>query len=112
MSESQPGVVLHQQDERRRVPRNKCDLGIEIEWGAAKLQGRVREISTEAIFVELDPPLWIGAKFAAHLQLTQPAKLECVVQRVEPRRGMALSFSSGEREHAAIRSFLASLPKK
>ena len=110
MSELQPGVVQHRV-ERRQVPRSKCDVGIEIEWGAAKLQGRVREISTEAIFVELDPPLWIGAKFVALLELAEPVKLECVVQRVEPRRGMALSFSSGEPGRAAIASLLETLPK-
>ena len=110
MSESQPGVA-QRQVERRRVPRIKCDVGIEIEWGAAKLPGRVREISTEAIFVELDSPLWMGARFAALLELEKPVRLECVVRRVEPGHGMALSFSSGEPERAAIASFLESLPK-
>lgn len=108
MSESQPDVVHH---ERRRFPRSKCDVGIEIEWGAAKLQGRVKEISAEAIFVELELPLWIGAKFAASLVLNEPVRLECVVKRVEPRRGMALSFSSGEPEQAAIAMLLATLEK-
>jgi len=111
MSEFQPGVV-HNQADRRRVPRSKCDVGIEIEWGAAKLRGWVREISTEAMFVELDPPLWINAKFAALLELPVPVKLECVVRRVEPRRGMALSFSSSEPGRLAIASLLETLPRK
>ena len=110
MSESQPGVA-HSGTERRRVPRSKCDNGIEIEWGSAKLQGHVREISTEALFVELDPALWIGAKFAATLILPVPVKIECVVRRVEPRRGMVLAFSAGERERAAIAALLETLPK-
>lgn len=110
MTEPQVGVV-HSGAERRRVPRSKCDIGIEIEWGAAKLQGRAREISKEAVFVELDPALWVGAKFAATLLLPESVKIECVVRRVEPRRGMALTFSSGERERCAIAALLETLPK-
>ncbi len=111
MSELQPGVV-HRQVERRQVPRSKCDVGIEIEWGAAKLRGRVREISPEAIFVELDPPLWIGAKFAALLELDRPVSLECVVRRVDPRRGMALTFTAGESGRVAIAALVGTLLQK
>jgi hypothetical protein len=62
--------------------------------------------------VELDPPFWINAKFSAMLELPDPVKLECTVKRVEPRRGMALSFSSSEGARAAIASLLETLPKK
>ena len=111
MSESLPGLVQHDA-ERRRLPRWKCDLVIDIEWGAATLQGHVCELNADFMFVELDPPLWIGAKFAARLVLKESVKLECVVRRVEPRRGMALSFSSGETERAVIASALKELAKQ
>lgn len=111
MSESQPGVA-RKQVERRRVPRKKCDIGIEIEWGAAKLKGRIREISMEAFFVELDQPLWVGAKFAALLDFSQSVRLECVVKRVEPGRGMAVSFSSADLGPAAIVSLVENPLKK
>ena len=111
MSESQPGVA-HKQAERQRVSRDKCDVGIEIEWGAAKLPGRVREISAEAFFVELDQPLWVGAKFAAQLDSAQRVRLECEVKRAEPGRGMAVSFSSADLGSAAIVSLMENPPKK
>lgn len=111
MSESEPGVA-RRQAERRHASRNKCDIGIEIEWGAAKLAGRIRQISTEAFFVELDQPLWVGAKFAALLDLAQRVRLECVVKRVDPGRGMAVSFSSADLGAAAIVSLMENPPKK
>jgi hypothetical protein len=111
VSQSPPDVV-HQQVERRRVPRWKCDLVIDIEWGAAQIRAHVCELSVDSMFVELDPPLWIGAKFAARLALAEPVQLECVVRRVEPRRGMALSFSSGEAERALIALALEKLAKQ
>jgi hypothetical protein len=80
--------------ERRRIQRFPCDLDITIEWGAAALRGRVRDISAAGMFVELDSPLWIGARFAAELALTQPVQLECVVRRVQPRRGMAVTYAT------------------
>ena len=80
--------------DRRRAPRFSCDFSIAIEWGAAVLEGVVKEISADGMFVELESPLWIGARFAARLNLEQPVSLDCVVCRVEPHRGMALTFAA------------------
>ena len=70
----------------------------------------VREISIEGMFVELSEPLWIGARFAAQMALDKPVDLDCVVCRVEPRRGMGLTFAaSQESGRAAISSLLKRL---
>jgi hypothetical protein len=93
--------------ERRYTQRFACDLEITIEWGAAALRGRVRDISTEGMFVELDSPLWIGARFAAELCLREPIRIECVVRRVQPRRGMALTYvTPAESSRAAVESLM------
>jgi len=93
MSETQQ-ESLESQANRRNIQRFPCDFEITIEWGAAALRGRVRDISLAGMFVELDSPLWIGARFAAELVLSQPVQLECVVRRVQPRRGMAVTYAT------------------
>jgi hypothetical protein len=93
MSNSAVSSFINPSD-RRRSPRFACDFPISIEWGAAVLEGAVREISAEGMFVELEAPLWIGARFAARVKLEPPVTLDCVVCRVEPRRGMAVTFAS------------------
>src|SRR5580698_7722915 len=77
----------------RRPPRFPCAMGITIEWGAAELRGKVVDISAKGMFVELENPLWIGARFAALLELEKPVRVECVVRRVQPMRGMAATYS-------------------
>ena len=96
---------LPSSSERRFAHRFPCDLEIKIEWGAASLLGRVRDISDAGMFVEVESPLWIGARFSA--ELSDPsAQIECVVRRVQPRRGMALSYAASATSQAALESFL------
>ena len=96
--------------ERRRASRFRCDLGIAIEWGAASLRGSVVDISIDGMFVELDQPLWIGARFAAQLEFEEPVRLECVVRRVQPLRGMAVTYAvPDEAGRAVIASYLERL---
>jgi len=85
-------------------------MGIIIEWGAAKLSGKVVDISAQGIFVELENPLWIGARFAGQLELERPVKVECVVRRVQPLRGMAATYSIlDEAERQAVASLIDKL---
>lgn len=96
-----------QRAERRYTHRFACDLEITIEWGAASLRGRVRDISAAGMFVELESPLWIGARFAAELSLREPVQIECVVRRVQPRRGMAVTYATpAESSRAALESLI------
>jgi hypothetical protein len=71
---------------------------MELEWGSTTLRGRVADISVNGMFIEIADPLWIGAGFAARLQLDQPVRLECSVRRVEPGRGMGVTFATAEPE--------------
>ena len=96
--------------ERRISPRYSCDIDIAIEWGATVLQGAVKDISPGGMFIALQSPLWVGARFAAQLSLEKPVTVDCVVRRVEPRRGMGATFlalhDSGQ---AAVKSALERL---
>jgi hypothetical protein len=82
--------------DRRIHPRKKLRVSMEIEWGAAVLTGTVRDICVAGLFVELDPPLWIGAAFHARLIITPVLLLDCTVVRVEPSSGMAVRYEVPE----------------
>lgn len=88
-----PGQAQQYRPERRRFTRHAFDANLPIEWGSAVIEGRVRDISAEGMFIELPDPLWVGARFMAKLSLEPPLELECVVRRVEPGRGMGVHFS-------------------
>ena len=96
--------------ERRLSPRFSCDIGITMNWGGAVLDGRVVDISAHGMFVKIDKPLWIGAEFTAQLVVEKPVRIECVVRRIEPFRGMALTYLvPHETEQAALAAIFEKL---
>jgi hypothetical protein len=92
--ETHPGVP--QAAERRFARRCIFDASLEIEWGSSTLPARVSEISANGMFVEIDQPLWIGARFDARLGLQPPLLLQCTVRRVAPGQGMGVSIEAAE----------------
>jgi len=74
-----------------------------MEWGSAVLRGRVRDVSSSGMFIELPDPLWVGAEFAARIVLKEkePVQLDCSVKRVEPERGMGVTVVPPEEESRA-----------
>jgi hypothetical protein len=48
------------------------------------------------MFVEIDQPLWVGARFDARLGLQPPLLLQCTVRRVAPGQGMGVSIEVAE----------------
>jgi hypothetical protein len=100
------------QTERRQFNRRKLVGVIEIEWGSSTLTGLVRDIGPQGLFVELSPPLWVGATFFARLEGDPPLRLNCTVRRVEPGTGIAVTFELPEESgKAQIERLLAQLPK-
>jgi hypothetical protein len=56
--------------------------------------------------------LWVGARFSAQLAIVsgEPVAIDCEVRRIEPRRGMGLTFTpSQESGRMAISSFIRQL---
>lgn|ERR671923_2905019 len=88
--------------ERRWAPRYSFRASLEIEWGSAVLRGNTRDISSNGMFIEVPDTLWIGAGFTARLHLPQPVKLDCLVKRVEPGRGMGVSVALAESESQKV----------
>jgi hypothetical protein len=96
--------------ERRDFQRRKFRGNLEIEWGSAILKGTVRDIGPRGLFVELLPPLWIGAAFRARLNLNPELWLECTVARVEPGAGIGVTFEVREESgRAQLEALLMSL---
>lgn len=99
--------------ERRHSPRYFFNAAVELEWGSTTLRGRVADISTNGMFIEMHDPLWIGAGFAARLELEKPVLLECSVRRVEPGRGMGVTFAIPESENKdSVSKLLGTLADK
>jgi hypothetical protein len=97
--------------ERRQWQRRKFRGNIEIDWGSTVLDANVRDIGPQGLFVELTPPLWLGATFHARLMVNPVLLLDCTVARVDPARGIAVTFQvSAESGKAQLESLLLSLP--
>jgi len=98
--------------ERRQFHRKRFRANLEIEWGSAKLNGMVRDIGPQGMFVEINPPLWVGAEFLARLIVNPVMDLKCTVRRVEPGKGIALSFEvPDETVKVQLESLLEALPQ-
>jgi PilZ domain len=96
--------------ERRHFQRKKFRGTLEMEWGSAILTGEVRDIGPRGLFVELTPPLWLGARFRARLIVDPTLLLDGTVARVEPGKGMGVVFEvAEERGKAQLEALLVSL---
>jgi hypothetical protein len=84
--------------ERRRAPRYRYQASLEIEWGSARLKGRVRDISSGGMFIESEDVLWVGAGFRARIAMEKSMWLDCSVKRVEPGHGMGVSIALPENQ--------------
>ena len=70
----------------------------------------VRDIGPRGLFVEMAPPLWVGAAFRARLIVNPVLLLDCTVARVEPGRGIAVIFEVAEESgKAQLEALLVSL---
>jgi len=93
---SQPLGERTGKPERRHFQRKKFRGKLEMEWGSAILTGEVRDIGPRGLFVELTPPLWLGARFRGRLVVNPSLLLDCTVARVEPAKGFAVVFDVAE----------------
>ncbi|MBZ5702353.1 MAG: PilZ domain-containing protein [Acidobacteriia bacterium] len=94
------------------MPRFACNVELEMEWGSARLRGRICDASANGMFIEAADPLWVGAGFRARLALAEPVQVDCFVRRIEPGRGMGVSVAlaeEGARRH--YQKFVQSLAR-
>jgi len=108
----EPETISLTRPDRRQFNRKQFRAKIEIEWGSTTLTGIVRDIGPRGLFVELTPPLWVGATFRARLLVHPVLELDCTVRRVEPGGGIAISIDSQEEStKIQLGALLANLPQ-
>ena len=108
---TQPLEKVVVKSERRTFQRKKFRGMLEMEWGSAMLSGIVRDIGPGGLFVEVSPPLWVGARFRARLMVKPILALDCTVVRVEPGAGIAVVFEIPEEAgRAQLEKLLVGLP--
>jgi len=83
---------FHSEVNRRASPRYQFQMDIEIKRRSKNVWGRVRNISREGMFIELDEAPEPGAKFSGNLSLNVPLRVICVVRRIVPQYGIGVSF--------------------
>ena len=91
----------------RVSPRYEFQVDIEIERRSKSVWGRVRNISREGMFIELEGAPEPGAKFCANLSLNVPLRVMCLVRRTVPQYGIGVTFVIPE--HGDKRRFEALL---
>lgn len=66
---------------------------MKITWGDVTLEATLRDISSYGMYLETPEPLWARAQFSAQLMLPESIRVECIVRRVDPGRGMVVEFT-------------------
>jgi hypothetical protein len=84
--------------ERRRHERYPCQAAVKITWGDVHMEATLRDISLSGMYIETPEPLWARAQFSAHLMLPEAIRVECVVRRVDPGKGMVVEFTQVTQE--------------
>jgi hypothetical protein len=84
--------------ERRRHERYPCQAAVKITWGDVHMEASLRDISLSGMYIETPEPLWARAQFSAHLMLPEAIRVECVVRRVDPGKGMVVEFTQVTQE--------------
>ena len=92
MEEFLNDMSFHSELNRRASPRYQFQVDIEIEWRSKRVWGRVRNISREGMFIQLEEALDPGAKFSGNLSLNIPLRVIGVVRRTVPQYGIGVSF--------------------
>jgi PilZ domain len=88
---------------RRAATRNRFYAEIELDWGSKVVIGRVRDLSREGMFIEMDEWPAIGRHFSARLNLGTPLPIQCVVQRIALCQGIGVTFTLADGEDSRQR---------
>jgi PilZ domain len=84
--------------ERRRHERYPCQAAVKITWGDVHMEATLRDISLSGMYIETPEPLWARAQFSAQLMLPEAIRVECIVRRVDPGKGMVVEFTQVTQE--------------
>ena len=94
---------------RRKFARYKFSMTAEIFWQGKKCWGRVTDISHGGMFIEMPDAPCLDASFTARLALNVPLRLDCIVCRVIPNRGIGVTFVVSEKGRKRFNALLLAL---
>lgn len=96
---------------RRVFPRYQFHTDVEIIWESAARWGRVSNISRGGMFIETSEAPPLGVYVPVYLALNVPLRLDCLVRRVVPGRGFAVSMTVPEDEKVRFEALLVALAR-
>jgi hypothetical protein len=94
---------------RREFARFHFHVAAEIVWQSRKVWGRVTDVSRGGLFIEMADPPCLGAHFVTQLALNVPLRVNCVVRRVVPGRGIGVAMSVPEQSRKRFEALLLAL---
>jgi hypothetical protein len=94
---------------RRKFARYKFSMTAEIIWQGKKRWGRVTDISQGGMFIEIPDAPCLDASFTTHLALNVPLRLDCIVCRAIPSRGIGVTFLVSEKGRKRFNALLLAL---
>lgn len=94
---------------RRQFERFKFEVRTQVAWESGKAWGRVTDVSRNGLFIEINEPLALGVNVSVHLALNLPLKLNGVVRRPVPGRGIGVGLSVPEESKKRFDALLKAL---
>ncbi|MGH9689718.1 MAG: PilZ domain-containing protein [Candidatus Acidiferrales bacterium] len=81
----------------------------EIVWESVKRWGRVTNISRKGMFIEIADAPPLDSAFPMRLALNTPLRIDCVVRRMVPGRGIGVSISLPDQSRKRFEALLLAL---
>ena len=95
--------------EHREFARYHFQVAAEIAWQSRKIWGRVTDVSRGGLFIESADSPCLGAHFVVQLALNAPLRINCIVRRVAPGRGIGVAISVPEQSRKRFQALLLAL---
>lgn len=94
---------------QREAIRFHFHVEAKIVWPARTRWARVTNISRTGMFIEIVNPPELNVKFSVYLALDTPLRLDCIVRRVIPKRGIGVTLCVPPEEKERFTSLLQAL---
>jgi hypothetical protein len=96
-------------ENRREAVRYNFHVDAKIVWSGGTRWGHVTNISRTGIFIRTNDLPDIGVCFSVYLALDAPLRLDCIVRRIVPRRGIGATLSVPCEEKKRFAALLVAL---
>src|SRR5277367_3474243 len=94
---------------RREAVRFHFHVDAKIVWASKTRWARVTNISRSGMFIEIINPPELNVKFSVYLALDTPLRLDCIVRRAIPQRGIGVTLSVPREEKGRFAALLQAL---